>query len=176
MPTRVEYPRAARDENERLRIQLEQVKQSCLLLNHRVEGSETVLTKQKETIVELKKQLKTQELRHSKELRALNEAHTQVLKNFVQKHSAQVSGWRARSGPCPKSCALVPEGARRARSRRTLRAGKDSDSPALLEGGRLWGPSSSSPSPLNVTFWHARAVQSGFPPSGERGSRVRVRL
>ena len=59
MPTRVEYPRAARDENERLRIQLEQVKQSCLLLNHRVEGSETVLTKQKETIVELKKQLKT---------------------------------------------------------------------------------------------------------------------
>ena len=111
MPTRVEYPRAARDENERLRIQLEQVKQSCLLLNHRVEGSETVLTKQKETIVELKKQLKTQELRHSKELRALNEAHTQVLKNFVQKHSAQVSGLESKIRSLSKILrSLVPEG------------------------------------------------------------------
>ena len=50
MPTRTGNPRLIRDENERLRLQLEEVKQSCLLLNHKVEGSETVLSKQKEVI------------------------------------------------------------------------------------------------------------------------------
>ena len=87
MPTRV-----ARDGNERLRQQLEQVKQSCLLLNHKIEGSDTVISRQREAIAELKHQLKSQEERHTKELRALNDAHSQVLKNFVQKHCIQVSG------------------------------------------------------------------------------------
>ena len=87
MPTRV-----VRNENERLKQQLDQVRQSCLLLNHKVEGSETVLNKQRDIILELKQQLKSQEVRHAKELRALNDAHSQVLKNFVQKHCAQVSG------------------------------------------------------------------------------------
>ena len=70
-----------------------------------------MLTKQKETILELKKQLKSQELRHSKELRALKEAHTEVLKNFVQKHSAQVSGLESKIRSLSKILrSLVPEG------------------------------------------------------------------
>ena len=92
MPTRASHPRIIRDENERLRQQLEEVKQSCLLLNHKVEGSETVLGKQKEVILDLKQQLQNQERRHADELRALNDAHAQVLKNFVQKHCMQVQG------------------------------------------------------------------------------------
>mmetsp|Transcript_5599 Transcript_5599/g.11947 ORF Transcript_5599/g.11947 Transcript_5599/m.11947 type:complete len:130 (+) Transcript_5599:42-431(+) len=91
MPTRPS-PRVIRDENERLREQLDEVKQSCLLLNHKVEGSETILSKQKEVILDLRQQLQAQELRHTEELRALNDAHSQVLKNFVQKHSIQVQG------------------------------------------------------------------------------------
>ncbi|QDZ18015.1 hypothetical protein HOP50_01g05210 [Chloropicon primus] len=90
MPT--VYQRSGREENERLRDQLEQVKQSCLLLNHKVEGNESVLSKQREIIVQLKQQLKSQEVRHAKELRELSDAHSQVLKNFVQKHCIQVSG------------------------------------------------------------------------------------
>ena len=91
MPTR-SNPRLVRDENERLKQQLDEVKQSCLLLNHQIEGSETILAKQKDVILDLKQQLKTQEVRHAKELRALNDAHSQVLKNFVQKHCTQVQG------------------------------------------------------------------------------------
>ena len=92
MPTRSTNPRAYRDENDRFKQQLAEVRQSCLLLNHKIEGSETLLSKQKDVILGLKQQLQRQEVRHAKELRALNEAHSQVLKNFVKKHCIEVSG------------------------------------------------------------------------------------
>ena len=92
MPTRSTNPRVYRDENDRLKQQLAEVRQSCLLLNHKIEGSETLLSKQKDVILGLKQQLQRQEVRHAKELRALNEAHSQVLKNFVKKHCIEVSG------------------------------------------------------------------------------------
>ena len=77
-------------EADQLRNQLDLARQSCLILNHKVEEMEGERKQQQETIAELRDQLRDQEHRHSRELEMLSEAYSKVFNKLAKKHAMQV--------------------------------------------------------------------------------------